>query len=135
MEKDDELNEIQIQYRDSVYEKQRDFITNKILEFTKLDVPKEWIWAFIYAYYSTDYHSKFYNYIKGKDRNILFERKFINTFAKSEEIRFEDAIAVLIDFLNRNLIPINMKEYYDLANKGWQKDLDNTLIKFVRFFC
>ena len=72
--------------------------------------------------HSTDI--SFYKKIPDR-RNLLLERKLINRFAREQEIRYEDSLEIITQFIY-NMKPININEIYT--------ELDNRHIRMPHHF-
>jgi hypothetical protein len=88
--------------------KQRTFIAYKFKKLTNYNYPDEDIFAFIYTDGNTINNRYIRYYLNENDKNLLASRRLINHYAAKNNIRFEDSIAVLQDFLE-SIKPVNIK--------------------------
>lgn len=102
------LLELEIKTKKELKIKQRYLITQKFREFLKmLDCSEASIWAVIVSLGRCN-ENGFYYYAKENEGNLLLEKKLINKFAQEQEIRYEDSVEVIRNFININ--PINQND-------------------------
>jgi hypothetical protein len=100
--------ESEIKTKKELKNKQRDLITQKFREFLNmLDCSEASIWAVIVSLGSYN-ENGFYYYAKKNENNLLLEKKLINKFAQEQEIRYDDSVEVIRNFIN--IRPINQSE-------------------------
>ena len=103
------------------FNKQRNYLINTVKEFLKFEIDDKFIVAFLYAYSGSLSDIKYYLY--PTDRNTLFERQLINIFATNNNIRYEDSLHILIEFLteikalDRKQLKINTSEKKEAKSK------------------
>ena len=98
--------EIEEQNKDTEFNKQRNFLIDTVRNFLNMSVTDEEICAVIYRFYGAhinNQHSHIPNsyYFKKEDENMLFERKVFNRYAKSHEIRYEDSVEIISNFITK----------------------------------
>jgi len=106
--------DIEEQNKDTEFNKQRNFLINKVRDFLKVQVNDAEVCAVLYRYYGAHInnphsHIPISYYLKQEDENMLFERKVINRYAKCNEIRYEDSVEIIHNFL----IKIKSKDQKD----------------------
>lgn len=108
--KAEELNkkakEMEEQNKDTEFNKQRYYIINKVRDFLNMQVSDEEICAVLYRFYGAHInhpqsHIPISYYLKQEDENMLFERKVFNRYAKCHEIRYEDSLDIIVNFMNK----------------------------------
>ena len=94
------------QNKDTEFNKQRNFLIDTVRNFLNMQVSDEEICAVLYKFYgdhinNQQNHIPISYYLKPEDENMLFERKVINRYAKCNEIRYEDSLAIISNFINK----------------------------------
>jgi hypothetical protein len=88
--------------------KQRSFITYKFKKLANFNYPDEDIFAFIYTDGNTINNHYIRYYLNENDKNLLASRRLINHYAGKNDIRYEDSIEVLRNFLE-SIKPVSLK--------------------------
>ena len=99
------------QNKDTILNKQRNFLINKVRDFIGIEVSEAEVMAVLARFYWNTNRQDFQDvpikyYVKEQDKNILFERKVLNKYANSHIIRYEDSVDIISDFLGK-IKPIN----------------------------
>ena len=92
------------------FNKQKNFVINKLRQFLEIQVSYNEINAILNKSQSLKYYFK----VENEDKNLLFIRKVYNKYAKHHEIRYEDSVEIIDNFLYK-IQPINWKEQMDLS--------------------
>jgi len=98
--------EMEDQNKDTEFYKQRNFLIDTVRNFLNMQVSDEEICAIFFKFYGAHInnqqnHIPFSYYLKPEDENMLFERKVINRYAQCNEIRYEDSLAIISNFINK----------------------------------
>jgi hypothetical protein len=93
------------QNKDTEFNKQRNFIIDTVRDFLGIEVSDAEVLAVLYRIYggyinSPETGRPITYYIKIEDANMLFERKVFNRYAKYHEIRYEDSVEIIFNFVN-----------------------------------
>ena len=91
--------------RDTEFNKQKNFLINTVRKFLEIEVSDEEVLAVLYRFYgsyinSPQSHIPISYYLKMEDKNMLLERKVLNRYAKYHEIRYEDSLEIIHNFIN-----------------------------------
>lgn len=90
---------IELEKKNNVENKQKELLLEKIREFLEMpDCSNASILAIIQSLGKKSMNNINY-YSKDSDKNLLLERKLINRFAREQEIRYEDSIEIIRNFL------------------------------------
>ena len=92
--------------RDTEFNKQRNFLINTVRKFLEIEVSDEEVLAVLYRFYgnhinSPHEHIPISYYLKKEDENMLLERKVFNRYARCHEIRYEDSLEIIHNFINK----------------------------------
>jgi len=115
--------DIEEQNKDTEFNKQRNFLINKVRDFLEVQVDDAELLAVLYKYSPSHSsqnhspHSKIGYYLKKEDENMLFERKVINRYARYHEIRYEDSVEIINNFLGKIKPIINYFEFQQQQQK------------------
>ena len=111
--------ELEKRNEEELYSIQRNSITEKFRELLEMpDCSEASIWAVIVSMLPFNHPFKISYYAKESDKNTLLKEKLINRFAREQEIRYEDSLNVIKEFIfymkpiNKEL-PENMCEKYE----------------------
>ena len=93
------------QNKDVEFNKQKNFLINTVRKFLEIEVSDEEVLAVLYRIFgghinSPQSHIPISYYLKMEDKNMLFERKVLNRYAKYHEIRYEDSWEIIYNFIN-----------------------------------
>jgi hypothetical protein len=93
------------QNKDTEFNKQRNFLINTVRDFLGIEVSDEEVCAVLYRVYGNHInnphvHIPILYYLKKGDENMLLERKVFNRYARYHEIRYEDSLEIIINFVN-----------------------------------
>ena len=88
--------------------KQRTFIAYKFRKLTNYNYSEEDIFAFIYSDGNTQRNPFIRYYLNENDKDLLLSRRLINHYAAKNDIRYEDSILILSDFLD-SIKPVDYK--------------------------
>jgi hypothetical protein len=96
-------------YKDTEFNKQRNFLIDTVRNFLNMQVSDEEICAVLYKFYGKNInhpqsHIPISHYLKKEDGNMLFERKVFNRYAKCNEIRYEDSVEIIYNFINKKIL-------------------------------
>jgi len=96
--------EMEETYKDTEFNKQRNFLIDTVRNFLNMQVSDEEICAVLYKFYGKNINHPQSNipishYLKKEDGNMLFERKVFNRYAKCNEIRYEDSVEIIYNFI------------------------------------
>ena len=117
--------EIEELYKQNEFNKQRNFLINKVRNFLGIEVSDQEVCAVLYTRNLIEYMY----YFKDEDFNMLLERKVLNRHAKYHEIRIEDSRDIINSFL-RDIKVIN-NPYVNNCRKSQKSDN----INFTPLFC
>jgi hypothetical protein len=106
--------EMEEQNEDTEFNKQRNFLIDTVRNFLGIEVSDAEVLAVLYRYYGAHIntphnHIPISYYLKQEDENMLSERKVFNRYAKCNEIRYEDSVEIINNFL----IKIKSKDQKD----------------------
>jgi hypothetical protein len=98
--------EMEDQNKDTEFNKQRNFLIDTVRNFLNMSVTDEEICAVLYRFYGAHInhpqsHTPISYYLKKEDENMLFERKVFNRYAKCNEIRYEDSLEIISNFITK----------------------------------
>ena len=98
--------EMEDQNKDTEFNKQRNFLIDTVRNFLNMSVSDEEICAVLYRFYGAHInhpqsHIPISYYLKKEDENMLFERKVFNRYAKCNEIRYEDSLEIISNFITK----------------------------------
>jgi hypothetical protein len=127
--------EIEEQNKDTEFNKQRNFLIDTVRNFLNMQVSDEEICAVLYKFYgdhinNQQNHIPISYYLKPEDENMLFERKVINRYAKCNEIRYEDSLAIISNFINK-IKSINRIDLQQLKAKTDEQNRLNKINQIV----
>jgi len=93
------------QNKDTEFNKQMNFLINTVRDFLGIEVSDEEVLAVLYRFYGNHVnnpheHIPISYYLKKEDENMLLERKVFNRYARYHEIRYEDSLEIISNFVN-----------------------------------
>ena len=123
------------QNKDTEFNKQRNLIIDTVRNFLNIEVSDEGICTVLYKFYSDHInnqqnHIPISYYLKPEDENMLFERIVINRYAKCNEIRYEDSLAIISNFINK-IKSINRIDLQQLKAKTDEQNRLNKINQIV----
>jgi hypothetical protein len=89
--------------------KQKDYLIDKIRKFLDMQISDEEIIAVCNDSFGGYLQNQFYNYylkVEDQEKKLLTVRKVFNRYARVNEIRYEDSVDIIKDFLIK-LKPLN----------------------------
>jgi len=121
--------EIEDEKWENEFDKQKNYLIDKLREFLDMEVSDEEI---ISVYNDTNFQSsiKIYNYyleVEDKEKKLLKIRKVFNRYAKVNEIRYEDSVEIICEFI-KSIKPLN-----DFGN--WLRTHDRNRDEYIPLFC
>jgi len=136
--KTEELNnkakDLEEQTKDTEFNKQRNFIINKVRDFIGIEVSDEEVLAVIYNYKYLNENIQYY--IKNEDENMLFERKVANRYARHHGIRCEDSFQIFNNyFSNHKIKTINDRNDFNKKYDIKARPKGYIYEKYVPLFC
>jgi len=102
--------EIEGEHKDIQFRNQLNFLINKVKKFLEIKVIDEEVFALLIWYNSFNSQAIRY-YISVDNMNLLLARKILNRYARYHEIRYEDSLEIITEFIDRKLIPINRQAF------------------------
>jgi hypothetical protein len=136
IEKQKYIEKLKIKKEESEFNRQQQFIIDKIRDYIKIDITNEEISSIVNEYKSDINHLKYY--FKVTDDDLLIVRKFYNRFARHHHIRYEDSYDIILNYLNKIKI-LNDYTQHQMQNQS-RKRLDDSrskleYVKFIPIFC
>lgn len=106
IKKQKQLEILKLKEKETEFNRQQQFIMDKIRGYLKIDITNEEILSLINEC-NTNTNSKFLKYyFKVSDDDLLIARKFYNRFAIHHNIRYEDSHDIVLRYFNK-IQPLN----------------------------
>jgi len=103
-----EKNIEKIKQNDTEFNKQREYLINKFREFIEIEISNAEVAACLFNPISFDYVGYYFK----DDENLLLKRKVYNRYARYHEIRYEDSVDIIYDFIQK-IKPIKDKSSFE----------------------
>ena len=115
----EELDIMEGKHKDIQFKNQLNFLINKVKKFLEIKVTDEEVFALLIWYNSFNAQAIRY-YISVDNMNLLLARKVLNRYAGYHEIRYEDSLEIITEFIDRRLVPINRQAFIESFHQQQQ---------------
>jgi len=106
---------------DEEFNKQREYLINKVRKFIEIEVSEDEICAILSDYRYIDYYITY----NDEHKKLLLQKKLLNRYARYHEIRFEDSCQIISKYLN-SIKPLNDEIYF--INQQYAKQPKSNVI-------
>jgi len=110
---------------DEEFNKQREYLINKVRKFIEIEVSDDEICAILSDYRYIDYYITY----NDEHKKLLLQKKLLNRYARHHEIRFEDSCQIISKYLN-SIKPLNDETYFINQVKDYRIQYVDQMTKY-----
>jgi hypothetical protein len=118
IKKQKQLEILKLKEKETEFNRQQQFIMEKIRGYLKIDITNEEISSLVnecnisnYEHHSIKYYGMKYYFKVSGDDDLLIYKKLLNKFARHHNIRYDDSYEIILRYLNK-IQPLNGYQEY-----------------------